>query len=240
MAHADRQLGPTERRLAARKRNLNAWSDGALEDWRAAKGRERAAAIEAQYPLDADGERVAVLYGKEEDGMPNFTQRNFDRKHGEGKYAETQASMRGGQHRAAEPRSPAYGVRAKVSAEQDINWGTAKPAPAGPAVPDTSVRTGVAYTSEEKAQLAHGLREGFIWASQFTIAFGKKCFGKSLMQAAETEQGLGWLVWAATVADIHNPKLRRALDLFMADARVAAAVQVMQDRDAKRAAKGAK
>lgn len=145
----------------------------------------------------------------------------------------------GGQARAAEPRS-GYGYRARVSAEQETNWpgsmGT-KPTPATPKELSEwgATLTGIGLNSEER----NGLHTDFKAAARVDLKF-TRYIGQTLLNVAQTNDGFATLWWCWTKADIRSDRLKQALQKIMTDPRCAAAVQMMKDRDAKRAAAGKK
>lgn len=225
-------LGPTERRLATRKQRLSEWSARALGDWEREK--DQAGRILGGYRFDADGNREPVVHRTESSGQKA--------EGGDGMgYSDDQlakARRTWPNQTAAEPRR-AYGgshAAARVSAEQEINWGNTKPSiPAGKGSTTQEwgkTLTGIALNSQER----QGVLTDFKAAAQTELKF-TRYIGQTLLNIAQTYDGFSTLYWCWTKAEIRSYGLKQALQKFMTDPRCAEAVQVMKDRDAKRAAK---
>lgn len=121
--------------------------------------------------------------------------------------------------------------RARVSAEQEDNWGMSKPTPSR--APDLT-STGIVYDQREADGIAHGVKLSlFVDAGEFPALFGR--FNRQkLIDIIRTNDGFGWVWWAATKATISHPGFAKALQTIIADPRCAAAVKREQERDAKR------
>lgn len=131
-----------------------------------------------------------------------------------------------------QPRWGSRGIGARVSVEQEDNWGMSKPVTPSRA-PDLTP-TGIEYDQRERDGLAHGAKlSPFVEAGEFPALFGR--FNRQkLIDIIKTNDGFGWVWWAATKADISHPGFAKALQIIITDPRSAAAVKLQQERDAKR------
>lgn len=205
----------------------------AMDDYNDAKQRELSAARIAQLPPDSREARLlreadeldrqghhdlAAQNRREAASAPVRDRAKSPNFHRNAQRFKDRRAHRGG-----------YGPGAKVSAEQELNWGGAASAPRPKAEFNPSVSTpGIALTPAEKMGAATG-GTAFSKAANHMILFGRYK-GQRIIDAAKTWDGLDFVCWLGFTAKVTTASFREALKTFLEDPRCAAAIEQVKAR----------
>ena len=208
-------MGPTERRLAERKLNLDRWAAGALDDWKREKGRPMSLAEEVT--------RLRSL------GLHDLADKAME------------SAPLGGKNRAARPSYQRH-ARANIGREQATNWGMAPTDEGGRQKAEGSSGNGRTFVPTKWGLRPTGIclngaelmgPSDFKYAAGYTLPF-TRFKGKKLLDVAATFDGLAVLHWLNTKAEVKSANLKKAVSVFLADPRCAEAVAEVEAFKANR------